>query len=189
MRPDVQTCGIANETEDGFFVFVADYDGVALARVEKDLLHLNRVFGLCSFAILENSHTDIMGADGRVEPVGNYNVIGLDKLPFAVCEDAINHTRCDAAFAGHVRHYPQRNRVIRILEKVALKGKETIRPAPKLLKIVKFPCVTCRGYYHSSAHKALISRYFGAVWGYMGRMDGLREVELVMYRTQRKPKV
>lgn len=183
MKPNVQTCGVTNETEDGFFVPVMDYDNVAYARVKKDLRHLNSVFGLCTFAVLGNSEMTILDNMGKPEKVGHYNVIGLDRLDFHKCEEALHHTRCDAAFLGHIAHYPQRNHVIRILEKVDVKNLEEVRPAPKLLEIVKMPC---SGHSHSQAHKEMLERYFGARFGHISRLDGLKVVEMVHYRTQRK---
>lgn len=185
MRPDVPTYGVTNETEDGYFLPFMDYDGVSYDKVLKDVRHMSRVSGCCTFVILVNSEEKIINKWGDEDVVGNYNVVCLDKLGCHGCEGAIWHTRCDFSFKAHAEGYPKRNHVLRMGAKFR-KGK-VYKAEPKLKAVVYMPRGKGRcPHEHSKAHADLVKELFGAALPKGLRFDRHEEVEFVQYSTRVK---
>lgn len=191
--PDVKTIGITNETEDCWFVPFLDYDETEYRVVLRDLLHLNRVFGLCSFVVLVTDEylQDTTWDDGRRpsskqrgngETVGNYLVFGFDRLSYWDCMTAISHCRCDRLYRKIANTYSKRNWVIRLAAKYGSDGEE-VRPEPRLKEFVKFDGF-CR-HEHSGSFVDLASEWYGVRIPLKNIVkDG--KVEFIEYSTRKK---
>ena len=187
--PDVRTVGIINETEDCMFFPVIDYDNKSLDAVMKDLYRLHCLFGLCTFIVFENSSEYIENEEGGKVLVGNYGVIGIDKLSFHEHYRMLGQTRCDPRFReiNSKKGWPHGNWVLRICEKE--RSGQTLKKAPKIICIKRFKG-KCP-FTHSTAIVDFIS-----VWGGLaasghgplecGNMDGLESLTMVRYGTTGK---
>jgi hypothetical protein len=180
--PDVPTAGITNETVDSFFVPFMDYDGAEYSVVINDLNHLRKVFGLCTFVILCNSEEQVADQWGGEITVGNYNVVGLDKLTFWDHMHMLQHTRCDWNFKSVVRVYSRRNWVLRMDEKLDDNGSQ-LKAAPVVKDVLRFGKCS---FEHSDAHAAFMKERFGLDFPKLKRRDGFKSIGVIEYNTRRK---
>ena len=201
-RPDVMTCGMMNETADGYFVPFIDYDHIEYCKVLKDLQHLNRVFGLCTFLVAASKEEEFPLVHGGTRTVGNYMVFGFDKMTYHGHREMLRHTRCDWWFAEvPERRFSQKCWVLRVLPKEAVLGDGTwgeIRPGPVFKQAVRFPgpCPPGGGFArgracsfeHSDAHWLACRKLWPGLKGSKpaGAWDGLKEVEFFNYGTKDK---
>jgi len=183
--PRRKVFGIHNELPDvegvDNFVTFLDYDDVMYEVVCRDLMHLNKIFGLCSFVILVNNEQEMNNMDGEKVLIGNYNVIGLDKIKYTDHVIILNHTRCDSAFKYVGKKWIRRNWVLRLSGKFEQDGK-TFKPEPKVKDIIKFPgkCT----YQHSNAMKKQLERWFDMKIK-LNSLDRGKKLEYIRYDTPR----
>lgn len=186
-KPNVPTIGITNECEDNMFRLFADYDNVDYEKVCKDLYHINKVFGLCSFVILVNSEEQVDNIWGGTKTIGNYLVFGFDRLTYFECLNVQNHMRCDRLHKRCATIWSQRNWVNRISAKYK-KDKygifKEIRPTPKVKDVIKFPG-ECR-YEHCRAQYKFFRKWFKIPELKLKNWDQCSTVEIVEYSTKVK---
>lgn len=143
--PDGYTFGMANETEDCYFVPFLDYDNTYLSVVERDIRHIQQIFQLGSMILMSSSFAK--SENGEMK--GNWHVIGFDKLPYGVCLDVVRNTRCDRMSKRMPTFYPYRNWVLRSHPK-GHKG------SPEFVRV--YPAATWREC--SSGHYIMVSKLF-----------------------------
>jgi hypothetical protein len=173
--PNLYTYGITNETSDGYYVPFMDYDNILFQKVERDIIHLQKVFGLGTAVVLETS--------SRVSPneqeVGNYLVVFFDKLPYQKIFEVLEHTVCDVNYRRRNRGFPQKNWVIRVAEKVNIKSGEVTKRSPRFKCTMNAPT----DYIQSDAHRMFLQKLFNCDIE-LQNLDNFKSLDLINYVTR-----
>jgi len=160
------TCkGFSSKTEDGYHIFLLDYDGVDKSVVIDDVRLLQTEEGLPPAYLFTTKK-------------GNYHVIFLSKHPVKEIYDLMRYTSIDANFHDSPIRSKYRSWVLRI----GGKGK---RKRPKFLGILNIKTKPLSDFPISSAHKQLLSQLYKINHPNYGNLeDGLKIVKLQEYQTK-----
>lgn len=175
VAPNLYTSGITNETKDGYYIPFMDYDNILFNKVERDIIHLQCVFGLGTACILETSST--ISPNGQ--EVGNYLVVFFDKLPYQRIFDVLEHTVCDKNYRRRNRGFPQKNWVIRVTEKIDMNTKKVTRRSPRFKKTMNAPT----DYEQSDAHRDFLQKLFSCEIE-LENPDDFKSLDLINYVTR-----
>ena len=175
VKPHKSTVGIENETEDCYFVPFMDYDNIEYTKVQKDLVHLNKTFGLCWFMIITSGEQKI-----HEKTIGNYMVLGIDKIGFHEHMKMLRHTRCDRKYIQVADMYSARNWVIRIAAKVN-PDKSISRVVPWVKEIIDFNN-SC-SYDHSYAHHGIYRKLWN-IPSLKRNWDKIESMSMIQYLTR-----
>lgn len=156
------TTGTSNRTEDGMYIPYLDYDFAELSGVKDELQHLQSLFSLGNFYILQSSEK-------------RYHAICLTKLKAGEFIELLEASSCDSAFKKVPRYMSIRNWVLRCYSKDA-------KQEPMLIKILRHK--TAR--QESNAHcKFLKLLHKGMA---IQNPDNLSKITLVTYKTAERAK-
>lgn len=182
--PKIKTAGWVNETQDHMFVFFGDYDNVDYNVVKNDIFHLNKVFNICTFAVLKNSEDVVEDFDGTSKTIGNYGVFSFCKMTYEELLKVLEHARVDWWTTRVPRFYSQRNWVQRLWEK--FDGEKIIKDKPTVKEVFQFP--PCKRE-HSFAHKKFAEKFLQLIITPIRKhkaikWDTFTDVELITYGTR-----
>ncbi len=157
--------GFSSRTEDGYHIFLLDYDGVDKSVVFNDVKLLQEDIGLPPAYLFTTKK-------------GNYHIIFLSKHPVKEIYDLMRYTSIDANFHDSPIRSKYRSWVLRI----GVKGK---RKRPKFLGILDIKKKPISDFPISSAHKQLLSKLYKIKHPNYGDLeDGLKKVKLQEYQTK-----
>lgn len=156
------TTGTSNRTEDGMYVPYLDYDFAELAAVKDELSHLQDIFSLGNFYILQSSEK-------------RYHAICLTKLTAMNFIALLEASSCDASFKKVPRYASIRNWVLRCYIKDA-------KQEPQLIKTLKHKTIM----QESSAHYKILKLLHKSIT--IQNPDNLSKITLVTYKTAERAK-
>lgn len=176
--PDKHTVGVSNETPDGFYVPFIDYDHVKYSKLRREIGILAKRFRLSLLAVLCTYEENVYG-----ELVGNYHVVGIDKLQKADHEALLRMASCDPNFRNAPRYYSSKSWVLRIYPKVDGEGTK-VREKPVLKEVIW----SGDGIWDQSyAFWKLLRGYYGVrLPGKPGKLDSEGQLRMVEYATGKR---
>lgn len=158
------TTGTSNRTQDGMYIPYLDYDFAELNGIRHELQHLQDIFNLGNFYILQSSEK-------------RYHAICLTKLKAKEFIELLECSSCDSAFKRVPRYRSIRNWVLRCYSKDAKQHPELIETL--LHKTAK---------QESSAHCRMLKLLHQSKGISIQNPDYLKKIALVTYKTAERKK-
>lgn len=181
--PTLEAYGIANETEDGYYVPFFDCDNVYRDVVVETARRLQRGFEVDGKKIrlgdLYLFSTEEKEIGGRL--AGRYYLVGLDKLRFWDFAELLKFVPVvDRNYVRVPYYFKNRYWVLRFSPKV--ENGKSIKERPKFVRALL--CRRDSGYEKSRAHYKFLKAY-GVPVRKPRKLDSGRKLKIIRYKTTR----